>query len=310
MTRTVLILGARGRFGQAAAEAFAAEGWRLRRLARSWSAAEGGPGPERIAADAFDAAALARAAEGVDAIVNALNPPYPDWAAALPRLTAAVIAAGRASGARLYVPGNVYTYGAGMPARLTEATPVAPSSRKGRLRVEMEAAYAASGCRVLVLRGGDFIGLGRSGNWFDAQIAARVEAGRVVYPGPLDRAHAWAYLPDMARAMAALAAREADLPAQLSLGFPGYTLTGAELIAALERVTGRSLRRRGVPWLLLRALAPVQPMMRELLEMRYLWDVPHGIDGAGLAAWLPGFRATDLDTALAAALASYRAPGA
>ena len=45
------------------------------------------------------------------------------------------------------------------------------------------------------------------------------------------------------------------------------------------------------------------PLWREILEMRYLWDTPHGLDGRALARWLPSFRATPLPVALRASLA-------
>ena len=40
----------------------------------------------------------------------------------------------------------------------------------------------------------------------------------------------------------------------------------------------------------------------EILEMRYLWETPHGLDGKALARWLPSFRATPLPAALRASL--------
>lgn len=300
MPGTVLILGAKGRFGRAAVQAFGEAGWTVRRFARHWDA----PGAGDIAGDAFDAGAVTQAARGSDVIVNALNPPYPAWARDLPRLTRAVIAAARESGARVMIPGNVYNYGAGMPPVLSSDTPFVPTTRKGRLRVEMEAEYAASGIPTIILRGGDFIEGKATGNWFESHITPKLDKGIVVYPGPLDRDHAWAYLPDMARAMAGLAAIRADLPGFLSLGFPGYTLTGAELIGALEEVTGRSLRVRKMPWGIVRLLALFRPLPREVLEIRYLWDVPHAIDGGEFARVLPGFVPTELHTALGASLAA------
>ena len=52
--------------------------------------------------------------------------------------------------------------------------------------------------RCGVIRAGDFFG-GGPGSWFDLAIAKRAAAGALVYPGPLDRPHAWAYLPDLAQ---------------------------------------------------------------------------------------------------------------
>ncbi len=304
MPRTVIILGAKGRFGRAAADAFVIAGWQVRSFARC--PMEGSSAIKHIAGDAFDAQALARAARGCEVIVNALNPPYSRWQRDLPRLTTNVIAAAQASGATVMIPGNVYHYGAAMPARLAEDTPAAPTTRKGRLRAEMERAYAeavAEGVRTIILRAGDFIERKKTGNWFDSYIAAHVAEGRVMYPGPLDRTHAWAYLPDMARAMTVLADKRAGFAAFEEFGFPGYALTGQMLVDAMARSAGRKLKIKGLSWPMIRLLGCAMPQMREVAEMSYLWRRPHAIDGAKLAAALPEFRATPYEAAIAEALA-------
>ncbi|MBT8477000.1 MAG: epimerase, partial [Alphaproteobacteria bacterium] len=68
MSGTVLILGANGRFGSHAAEAFWNAGWRVRIV-------------DRAVDD------LMVSAQGVDLIVNAWNPPYPHWQAQVPGIT-------------------------------------------------------------------------------------------------------------------------------------------------------------------------------------------------------------------------------
>ncbi|OZA01659.1 MAG: hypothetical protein B7Y02_17370 [Rhodobacterales bacterium 17-64-5] len=56
-------------------------------------------------------------------------------------------------------------------------------------------------------------------------------------------------------------------------------------------------------WWQMTLLAPFWELARELREMRYLYDLPHGLDPAPLAAALPEFRATPLDVVLRAHLA-------
>jgi len=305
MLGNVLILGAKGRFGRAAVDAFSSAGWQVRCFARSWDGAAPLAGVDRISGDAFDANVLAAAARGCDVIVNALNPPYHRWQRDLPRLTASVIHAAKSSGATVMIPGNIYSYGAAMPARLSEATPIAPTTRKGRLRQEMERVFAATaedGVRTVILRSGDFIERRKTGNWFDSYIAAHIADGRVMYPGPLDRMHAWAYLPDMARAMAVLAEKRASFGAFEQFGFPGYALTGRMLIDAMGESAGRKLKVKGLYWPLIHLLGLAMPQMREVAEMSYLWRQPHAIDGAKLRAALPEFKETPFAAAIAEAL--------
>lgn len=305
MAKDVIILGAKGRFGRAAAQAFLAAGWRVRGLARDWEFGRIDPRVERVTADAFDADAVSAAAAGADVIVNALNPAYSNWARDLPRLAASTIAAAKATGATVLLPGNVYNYGAGMPPVLDEMTLPQPTTRKGKLREAMENLYAEAadeGVQTLILRGGDFIEREKTGNWFDTYIAAKAGQGRVTYPGPLDRVHAWAYLPDMARAMVGLAEKRAQIGPFAGFGFEGFNLTGHELVIAMERVAGRALKVGSMPWSAMRLAGLFAPDIREVMEMRYLWTVPHAIDGRKLEALLPDYRPTPLLAALADAM--------
>ncbi|MEO1421990.1 MAG: NAD-dependent epimerase/dehydratase family protein [Pseudomonadota bacterium] len=74
MSGTALILGASGRFGRHVTQRFRREGWTVRVLRRQGVARAG-----EVVADIFDEAQMIAAAEGVDVIVNALNPKYSDW---------------------------------------------------------------------------------------------------------------------------------------------------------------------------------------------------------------------------------------
>lgn len=307
MSHQVIILGAKGRFGRAAAKAFVAAGWRVRGFARNWPKETFGAGVERIEGDAFDPAALIAAADGCDVIVNALNPPYERWRQDLPRLTHSVIEAAKAAKATVMIPGNVYNYGKEMPSILTEKTPHLPTAQKGKMRCAMEATYARAGndgVQTIILRAGDFIERQQTGNWFDTYIAAKVGQGKATYPGPLDRVHAWAYLPDMARAMVGLAETRTSLPRFEEFGFEGLNLTGYELIAAMEATSGRPLKVQGMPWSILRFVGLIAPKIREVVEIRYLWDVPHAIDGSRLARTLPEFERTPPSSVFVDALAS------
>lgn len=304
MTGTVLILGANGRFGRAATQAFLQNGWDVRAASRT---GEGDHIPRitRIACDVTNQPAVIAAAEGVDVIVHAVNPPYDKWANQLPILSANIIAAGLSSGAAVMIPGNVYAFGKNAPTILREDAAPTPTSRKGALRVTMERAFAdaaESGLRTIILRGGDFIEREQTGNWFDSQIANKAHKGIFTYPGRMDAVHAWAYLPDMARAMADLAEIRAELPRFATFGFEGYSLTGAELKAAVALSVAHPLKLKSTPWGILGLIGMFSPVLREVIEMRYLWDTPHRIDGGPLQAALPHFKPTPLAVAMSDAL--------
>jgi len=285
MAQVALILGAHGRFGRHAALTFAQAGWEVRRFDRTQDT-------------------LSQAAIGADVIVNGWNPAYPDWPRLLPELTNQVIAAARQSGATVVLAGNVYVFGPTTPSPWSETSPRAATNELGRLRIAMEAAYREAGVRTILLRGGDFLDTEASGNWFDRMMIPALHRGFFTYPGNPDIPHAWAYLPDFARAAEALAAKRAELPEFCEVPFPGYALSGAEMCRALGHVTGRRLTLRPMSWLPLRLASPFWPLARRLLEMRYLWSTPHVLDGSRFARLLPEFQLTPLEEALASAIPS------
>ena len=302
---TVLILGADGRLGRHAIDAFARKGWHVRTFTRR---APGSPG-DHVVGDALDAEAVTAAAGDCDVLVNAVSPPQSRWTRDVPILTEAVISAAVSVGATIMLPGSVHGFGRTMPPRLTSATPDAPSNAFGRVRAELEERYrsaAEEGGRTILVRSGSFIESRRTGNWFESQIVKRIEQGRVLYPGPLDRSHAWAWLPDLGRAFADLAECRERLNPFHVVGFSGWSLTGAELVDALQRVSGRTLAIDSIPWPLLRLATPFSSDLRGAFAMRYLWEVPHAIDGAELERLLPAFRATPVEEALHDALVRLR----
>jgi uncharacterized protein YbjT (DUF2867 family) len=73
---SVLILGARGRFGLAAARAFAQAGWKVHAQVRPGGGGPAIAGVRWLAADPEDTAALAAAAAGAEVVVQALSPQY------------------------------------------------------------------------------------------------------------------------------------------------------------------------------------------------------------------------------------------
>lgn len=289
MTRTALILGASGRFGRAATDALTADGWTTRRFDRKRDD-------------------LNRAAEGADVIVMGANPPYHRWAAEVPALHSAVQAAALRAGARVVLPGNVYVFGPDQGPVWSDDTPHRAENPLGLIRRRLEAGYRDAGVPVLVLRSGDYLDTAPSGNWFDRLMVPALPRGVLRYPGPVDVPHAWAYLPDKARAMADLLALGDALPRFADIPFAGYTVTGADMGQALARVCGRPVAVRPFPWWQLHLLAPFMPVLRGSFEMRYLWSLPHSLDAAPLDRWLPGFSATPLDQALARAVAHLRLP--
>lgn len=313
-TRTALVIGANGRFGAAAVQAFAAAGWQVLAQMRREPAHPLPAGVRALRMALDDPRAVAAAAAGAEVVVHAGNPDYTRWDTDLMPLFHAALAVAQHRGAVFMMPGNVYNYGTGnLPRWIDEDTPQLPSTAKGRWRVAIEDelhAGAAAGLPVVLIRAGDFFG-GGSGTWLDQAIAKDIARGRLVYPGPLDLAHAWAYLPDLACAFVAVADR-GPVPGYRAMHFAGHTLTGAEFLAALQTAAGDlglhpagGWRVRRFPWPLVGAAGLVNPMLRELWRMRYLWQLPHGLRGHALQAAAGPLATTPIVPALRQTLADW-----
>ncbi len=307
---TVLVLGANGRFGRAAVDAFAAAGWRVLAQLRRPPTETLPAGAQALTTALADSAALAQAAAGASVVVHAVNPLYTRWDAELLPLFEQGVALARRLNALFMLPGNVYNFGEAMPPVLAEGAPQRPSTRKGEQRQQMELRMrllAGDGLDSVLIRAGDFFGSG-SGSWFDQAVVKSIANGKLVYPGPLDVQHAWAYLPDLAQAFVAVAAR-GTAPGFHEMHFAGHTLTGHELLAALDSAAAdlglrpaAGFRIGSMPWGVVRAIGLVHPLWRELARMSYLWRVPHALAGTALLKAAGPLPATPLKAALRQAL--------
>lgn len=278
--RTALVLGATGGIGFEVAAALAARGWAVRALHRTPDKARAAaPGYAWMPGDAMDAESVAAAARGCAVIVHAVNPPgYRNWRGlALPMLRN-TIGAAQATGATILMPGNVYNYGPDAFPTLREDSPQNPRTRKGLVRKEMEQMLATAGMmgvRSVVVRAGDFFGPRKGQNWFAKGL---VQAGKpltgVRYPGRAKAGHAWAYLPDLAETMVRLVERAESFPPHETFHFRGHVFEpGVAIVDAIRQASGRpNLKLRHFPWPLAYLAAPFVTFMREMLEMRYLWE--------------------------------------
>lgn len=227
-TATALVLGASGGIGGELARQLRDAGWQVRALQRGLAAtAEQRDGIDWRRGDAMQRHDVLQAAHGCAVIVHAVNPPgYRRWSELVLPMLDNSIAAARAEGATLVLPGTVYNYGPSAYPSPDEEAPQTPTSRKGAIRVEMERrlqAATAHGARALIVRAGDYFGPRARNSWFAQGL---VTAGRpvatVTLPGAPGVGHQWAYLPDVAQCMLRLLQRRDTLPAFCRLHMAGH----------------------------------------------------------------------------------------
>jgi nucleoside-diphosphate-sugar epimerase len=309
MVGTILILGATGGLGGEVARAFRRRGWQVRALTRrAAQAAAKFPslqGVDWIGGDALDAASVGDAARGATILFHGAHPAnyahWDDWGIAM---LANSIEAARTSGARLILPGNIYNFGPDAGAFVDERAPQHPLTEKGCIRVGMEEMLAAAshrGVRSLVVRANDFLGPHSPSSWFGG---AMVKPGRmlrsITYPGLAEVGHGFAYLPDLAEAVARLADIDERLAPFDTVHFGGHWFEhGRDFTDAVARAAGSpDLKVRRFPWLAIFLARPFWRLARGLWEMRYLWREPLRLDNRKLVSLIGPEPHTPADTML------------
>lgn len=309
--RTALVLGATGGIGGEVARQLLVDGWQVRALTRRSSAdaaeAAGTEGIAWLKGDATSATDVASAAEGCTVIVHAVNPPgYRNWAGTVLPMLDNTLAAAIAQGATVVLPGTVYNFGPDAFPVIGDDSPQHPLTRKGAIRVELEKRLREAttrGARAIVVRAGDFFGPRAGSSWFSQGL---VVPGKPVVtirsPARRGVGHQWAYLPDVARTMVALLARRDSLPAFCRVNMAGHwDGDGTEMAHAIQRVAarhGKTPSIKAFPWWAMPLVAPFQPTIKELLEMRYLWKTPVRMANRGLLKVLGSEPHTPLDEAV------------
>ncbi len=312
-TRTALVIGITGSIGRQISATLLRRGWQVRALHRDPAAAQiSGVLPnsvEWIKGDAMQRSDVIEAAHGTELIVHAANPPnYRNWRGlALPMLDN-TIAAARNSNARILLPATIYNFGADAARVLKVNSPQIPTTRKGQVRVEMELRLQKAslyGVRCIVVRAGDFFGPGAGNSWLTrGMVRTRGKARSVYRPGPADVGHSWAYLPDLAETMVRLVECERPMSPYEVFHFAGHWFErGGEMAERVCRALGMSPSRiKPLPWWVFYLASPFVNALHEMLEMRYLWQIPLQLDNTKLRALIGEEPHTPIDAALAATL--------
>jgi nucleoside-diphosphate-sugar epimerase len=267
---------------------------------------------EVIGGDARDPDFTTTITRGARVIYQTLNPPYSSWLTEFPALQAGVLAAAEAAGARLVSMENVYMYGHATGQPFTETHPHRAHTKKGKLRgrmaQELLAAHRAGRVQVAIGRASDYFGPrgGAQSNLGDRVFPAALSGRTATVLGDPDQPHTYTYIPDIGEGLAVLG-EHPDAPGEIwHLPNDPATRTTRQLVDIVYHQAGQPRAKlRTTPTLVLRVLGLRNPTVRELIEMRYLFQAPFIVDSSKIASRL-GVKATPLDQALTETLNTYR----
>ncbi|MFV1997938.1 MAG: NAD(P)H-binding protein [Acidiferrobacterales bacterium] len=280
--KIALVIGITGGFGGHVAQALARKGYSIRALMRDPAKLpERFNGAEVFPGDAAKIDDVRVAAEGVDLIVYAVNPPKYRWQGVVLPLLENTARVAEEKNMTIVFPGNVYVFDPKDGPLFDEKTLHNPVSDKGQMRMEMEARLKTAsnnGARIIIIRMGDFIGQDLSSDWFQYLIKSNKKGYALAAAGPHDLVHTWAYLPDVGRTVAELVEKKDLLEPFSVFHFRGYRVSFNDIAQAMEQASGQPVSIGSFPWIALQLMSPFNKMFRGLLEMRYLWKQEINLD--------------------------------
>ncbi|MFG2988137.1 NAD-dependent epimerase/dehydratase family protein [Streptomyces sp. NPDC048257] len=303
-----------GPAGSATARLLAEQGHSVKVVTRSGRSPE--PGIEHVALDATDTARLTEVAQGAAALHSCAAPPYHRWAGEWPPLALSLCAAAEATGAVLVMLGNLYGYGP-VDGALTEELPLAATGPKGRVRAALweqaRTLHEQGRIRAVEVRASDFFGPGvTDGGHLAARVVPPLLRGKPVTTlGDPNAPHSWTYLPDVARTLTEVAGDERawgrawHVPTQPALSVQ-------EMVDRLAAQAGTGpVAVRRLPSAVVGVASLFSPLLRELKEIRYQFDLPFVVDSSAYEVAF-GVGATPVDAQVKATVDWWRerlAPG-
>lgn len=280
------------------------------RAANRSGSAQVPPGVEVLAADVTDLDAMRAICHGATAIYHCAHAPYHLWDDLLFRFQAGFLAGAASSGARLVITDTLYMYGPTGGAPMTEQTPHAATSRKGKLRAEIAegylAAHAAGQAAVAIARAADFYGPRVLNSALGGATFIPALHGEPVFAlGDLDQPHAHSYIGDVAAALATLGERP-EAPGRVWHVPTTSTHTTREVHRLIADRLGHPLTPTILSAPTDQAWGPFDAtLMREYAELFYQYLEPQIVDCQAIAETFD-LRPTPIEQALEATIAWYR----
>ncbi len=276
-----VILGA-GQIAQLLADRLLARGVRVRLVRRS-NAGPHRDGLEWAFGDLRDRSFAEAATRGASVVYQCSAPPYEKWLDELEPVWRGGLHGATRAGAKYVILDNMYMYGRVSRETVDENTPVNPVSRKGELRArvaaEAMAAHQRGDVRVAIGRASDFVGPGVTvAVVFHGDFYQRTLAGLPAQvPGDPDQLHSYSFSHEVADGLLTLGLHEEALGKIWHLPVLPPESTRS-LVARMQRALGMTPAIDAVPDAVLAQLGLTNPVVREIVEMTYLYHAPFVVD--------------------------------
>lgn len=273
-----LIIGFTGGIGRATAKALLEKGEPVVALVRNLQKAEkyaqGLPAIELIQGDAANLSDVEKALENCSTVYYCTNVPYPNWQTEVRELLSVSVTAAITKKAKFIFPGNVYVYGKAQQTVVNEGHPHAASTKKGKIRIEMEQmlirANKEHGLRYCIVRMPDFYGPFVINGFSEKFFQNALRGKKLQWFGGLNVPNELIYIEDGGEAMAITGL--SDKADGMQFNIPGYEETTAKkFLKEISRQSGKHSKISTINIEFLVAIAGLfNPMAKEFKEMMYL----------------------------------------
>ncbi len=183
-----------------------------------------------------------------------------------------IIAAAKATQARLIFFDNVYMYGE-VNGTMTENTPYNPCSKKGEVRAQiatqlMDEAKAGN-IKASIARAADFYATENKNSFFDMMVLDRyAHKQSAQWIGNANKLHSFSYIPDMGKAMYLLGQNEGTTN-QIWHMPTAKALTGKQFIALAAEAYGTKPNYMAINKLMMNLVGIFDPLVKSSVEMYY-----------------------------------------
>jgi nucleoside-diphosphate-sugar epimerase len=267
------------------------------------------PLAEIVTWDPGDPASVRVACRGVDTLVYLVGVPYDHFELHPVLMRKTLDGAIAESVSNVVLIGTVYPYGKPRSSPVKESHPRDPHTFKGRMRKEQEdallQAHAEGRIRSTILRLPDFYGPHVANSFLHSLFQAAAGGGTATMVGPLDVPHEFVYVPDVGPVVLALAGKPQAYGLWWNLAGAG-AISQREIVRMVFSEAGRQPKLRVAGKTMLRLIGLFNPVIREVVEMHYLFTNPLLLDDSALSQLLGGFAKTSYRVGLKLTLEAYR----
>ena len=240
-----------------------------------------------MAADVLDREQVFQAVKGSDIVYLLVGLPYNTevWKTNWPVVMRNTIDACKAHNARLVFFDNVYMYGK-VKGKMTESTPFAPCSEKGKVRAELDEMLLkeikSGSLKAIIAKAADFYGpraTNTSGPYI--MIFDRMKKGKSAQCFiNANQLHTYTYTPDAAKGLHMLAVTESAYGQTWHLPSVLPAITSNDFITIAAKYMHAEVKVQILPKWLISAVGLFVPIMKEMKEMLYQNEFAYEFDSS------------------------------